>query len=81
MSFSRAERAVVTDWWLTVDRTLFALILMLAVAGLAASVAASPQTALHFKLEPFYFVKRHALGVLVALVNRVRRLFAQSRPD
>jgi cell division protein FtsW len=67
MSFSRAERAVVTDWWLTVDRTLFALILMLAVAGLAASVAASPQTALHFKLEPYYFVKRHALGVLVAL--------------
>ena len=67
MNFSRAERAVVTDWWLTVDRTLLALILMLAVAGLAASVAASPQIALHFKLEPFYFVKRHAAGVLVAL--------------
>ncbi len=67
MSFSRAERAVVTDWWLTVDRTLLALILVLAVAGLAASVAASPQTALHFKLEPFYFVKRHALGMLAAL--------------
>ncbi len=68
MSFSRAERAVVTDWWLTVDRTLLALILVLAVAGLAASAAASPQTALHFKLEPFYFVKRHALGVFVALL-------------
>ena len=68
MSFSRAERAVVTDWWLTVDRTLLALILVLAVAGLAASVAASPQTAMHFKLEPFYFVKRHALGVFAALV-------------
>ena len=67
MSISRAERAVVTDWWLTVDRTLLALILMLAVAGLAASVAASPQIALHFKLEPFYFVKRHALGILAAL--------------
>ncbi len=47
MTFSRAERAVVTDWWLTVDRTLLALIAILAVAGLAASVAASPQTALH----------------------------------
>jgi cell division protein FtsW len=68
MSFSRAERAVVTDWWLTVDRTLFAFILVLAVAGLAASVAASPQTALHLKLEPFYFVKRHAFGAAVALL-------------
>ena len=68
MSFSRAERAVVTDWWLTVDRTLLALILVLAVAGLAASAAASPQTALHFKLEPFYFVKRHAIGLIIALL-------------
>jgi cell division protein FtsW len=67
MNFSRAERAVVTDWWLTVDRTLLALILVLAVAGLAACVAASPQTALHFKLEPFYFVKRHVLGMFAAL--------------
>ncbi len=67
MSFSRAERAVVTDWWLAVDRTLFALIVVLALAGLAASVAASPQTAIHFKLEPFYFVKRHALGLIAAL--------------
>jgi cell division protein FtsW len=68
MTFSRAERAVVTDWWLTVDRTLLALIAILAVAGLAASVAASPQTALHLNLEPFYFVKRHAIGVAAALL-------------
>ncbi len=67
MSFSRSERAVVTDWWLTVDRTLLALILTLALAGLTASLAASPQSAIHFKLEPFYFVKRHALGMAAAL--------------
>jgi cell division protein FtsW len=67
MSFSRAERAVVTDWWLTVDRTLLALIVTLAAAGLAASLVATPQAAIHFKLEPFYFVKRHALGVVGAL--------------
>ncbi len=68
MTFSRAERAVVTDWWLTVDRKLVALIAVLAVAGLAASVAASPQIAIHFKLDPFYFVKRQAAGVVVALL-------------
>jgi cell division protein FtsW len=67
MSFSRAERATVIDWWLTVDRTLLALILTLALAGLAASLIASPSVALHFKLEPFYFVKRQTLGMAVAL--------------
>jgi len=67
MSFSRAERAVVTDWWLTVDRTLLALILVLAISGAMASLVASPQTAIHLKLEPFYFVKRHAAGAIVAL--------------
>lgn len=67
MSFSRAERAIVTDWWLTVDRTLLTLILVLAICGTIASLVASPQTAIHLKLEPFYFVKRHAAGAIVAL--------------
>lgn len=67
MKFSRAERAVVTDWWLTVDRTLLALILTLAVTGLAASLVATPHAAIHLKLEPFYFVKRHALGMCASL--------------
>jgi cell division protein FtsW len=68
MIFSRAERAAVIDWWLTVDRTLLALILTLALAGLTASLIASPPVAVHFKLEPFYFVKRQALGMIIALV-------------
>jgi cell division protein FtsW len=67
MRFSRAERATVTDWWLTADRTLLTLILTLAVAGLAASLIASPSAAIHLKHEPFYFAKRHALGMIVAM--------------
>ncbi len=43
MSFSRAERAVVTDWWLQSDRTLLALILVLAIPGLGASIAEAPK--------------------------------------
>ncbi len=67
MSFSRAERAHVVDWWLSVDRTLLTLILTLAVAGLAASLIASPTVAMHLKGEPFFFVKRHAAGMVIAL--------------
>ena len=53
MSFSRAERATVVDWWLSVDRVLLALILTLAVAGMAASLIASPSVGAHLKGEPF----------------------------
>ena len=68
MKFSRAERAHVADWWLSVDRTLLMLILTLAVAGLAASLIASPAVGIHLKGDPFYFVKRQAGGMAVALI-------------
>ncbi len=67
MSFSRAERAAVIDWWLSIDRTLLVLILILALAGMMASLVASPSVAIHLKLEPFHFVKLHAIGMVVAL--------------
>jgi cell division protein FtsW len=68
MIFSRAERATVTDWWLTADRTLIALILTLALAGLAGTLIASPTVALHLKLDPFFFVKRQAIGMVAAII-------------
>ena len=71
MIFSRAERAAIVDWWLTVDRALLALILTLALAGLTASLIASPSVAVHLKHEPFFFVKRQALGMAVALGTMV----------
>lgn len=67
MKFSRAERAHVADWWLSVDRTLLTLILTLAVAGLAASLIASPSVGIHLTGDPFYFVKRQAAGMVFAL--------------
>ena len=69
MSFSRADRALVTDWWLTVDRTLLALVLILAICGAAASLLATPQTAIHFKLEPFYFAKRHVARLCLSRLS------------
>ncbi len=81
MKFSRAERAHVADWWLSVDRTLLTLILTLAVAGLAASLIASPSVGIHLTGDPFYFVKRQAAGMVFALAAGVRRLAAQSLAD
>jgi cell division protein FtsW len=69
MKFSRAERAHVADWWLSIDRTLLVLVLTLAVAGLAASVITSPTVGIHLTGDPFYFVKRQAIGMAAALAT------------
>ena len=66
MRISRAERSVLGDWWYSLDtRLLFALVLLMA-AGLLASLAASPPVALRLELEPFYFVKRHGVMLVLA---------------
>jgi cell division protein FtsW len=68
MSVSRAERALVTDWWLSVDRVLLGLIFLLSIYGAAAALVATPQAAIHFRLEPFYFAKRQAIAMIFAFV-------------
>ena len=68
MRISRAERSLLGDWWYSLDtRLLFALFLLMA-AGLLASLAASPAVALRLELEPFYFVKRHGMMLVLAFV-------------
>ena len=46
-------------------RFLLAVLLLMAV-GLLASMAASPPVALRLKLEPFYFVQRHGVMLILA---------------
>ncbi len=66
MRLGRAERAIVGDWWYSLDgRFLLSFIVLMAV-GLLASLAASPAVALRLELEPFYFVKRQAIMLVPA---------------
>ena len=58
---SRVKRGVISDWWWGVDRWFLAAFLMLLVGGLVLSFAASPPVAERIGLEPFHFVKRHAI--------------------
>jgi cell division protein FtsW len=67
MRITRADRSVLSDWWFTVDRLMFFGLLLLMGAGLVLSFAASPPIAQKYGLEPFYFVRRHALLLLPAV--------------
>jgi cell division protein FtsW len=68
MRITRADRSVLSDWWFTVDRLMFFALLLLMATGVMLSLAASPPIAERFDLEPFYFVRRHALLLLPAVI-------------
>ncbi|MEG6509120.1 putative lipid II flippase FtsW [Methyloligella sp. 2.7D] len=68
MRLARADRSVLSDWWFTVDRLMLVALLLLMVAGLLLSFAASPPMAARYDLEPLYFVRRHAIMMVPALI-------------
>jgi len=66
MRLTRSDRSVLSDWWFTIDRLMLSAILLLMLGGLVLSMAASPPIADRLGLEPYHFVKRHALFLLPA---------------
>jgi cell division protein FtsW len=65
---SRLERTPFAAWWWTVDRLMLAALIVLMLAGIVLSLAASPPVAARLGLEPFYFVHRHILYLIPTLV-------------
>jgi cell division protein FtsW len=84
MTFTRADRSLIAEWWFTVDRVLLGAVFILIAAGVVLSLAASPAVAVRKGLPAFYFAERHAafaaLGVLLMLAislltpRQIRRL-------
>ena len=71
MSFSRADRSRLAEWWFTVDRMLLLLIAVLMAAGLLLSLAASPAIAMKRGFATYHFVTRQfvfaSLGAVTML--------------
>jgi len=61
MRLRRSDRSILSDWWFTIDHLVLSAIVALMAGGLVLSLAASPPVAVKLGLEPFYFVKRHAM--------------------
>src|SRR5262245_38125360 len=62
-----ARRSLLTAWWRTVDRSMLAALLVVMLAGIVLSLAASPPVAARLGLDPFYFVNRHVMYLLPAI--------------
>jgi cell division protein FtsW len=76
---SRVERTPFGEWWWTVDRLLIVAVFTLMLAGIVLSLAASPPVASRLGLEPFYFVTRHVLYVVPAVMVLLATSFLPPR--
>src|SRR5262245_4862640 len=76
---SRVERSPFAAWWWTVARLLLVALLALMLGGIVLSLAASPPVASRLGLEPFYFVNRHVLYLVPALVVMLATSFLPFR--
>jgi cell division protein FtsW len=76
---SRVERTPFAAWWWTVDRLLLVALLALMLTGIILSLAASPPVAARLGLDPFYFVHRHVVYLMPALVVMLATSFLPRR--
>ena len=63
--FIRTDNSVLSIWWWSIDRWVFAMITILIAVGILLTMAASPPVAERIGLDSFYFVKRHLVYVVL----------------
>jgi len=67
MMFSRAEKTPLAEWWWSIDRELLGSLILLLIAGMVLSLAASPPVAERIGLNEWHFVIRHAMFCALAV--------------
>ena len=65
--FAREKKTPLAEWWWTIDRELLAAFILLMIAGIVLSFAASPPVAERLGLSPWHFIIRHSLFCIPAL--------------
>lgn len=64
---SRTDKSITAEWWRSIDRPLLGATLFLIICGLLLSFAASPAVAERIGVEPFHFIKRHAVFLIPSI--------------
>jgi cell division protein FtsW len=68
ISFARSDQSVLGRWWWTVDRWTLAALAAIVGFGILLIQAATPAVAAKHGLDNFYFVERHLLMLVVAVL-------------
>lgn len=77
--YNRSDRSAVAEWWRTIDRWFLAAFIALIGFGVILSFAASPAVAERIGLEPFHFVKRHAVFLVPTVAVMIGISFLDQR--
>ena len=67
-TLDRADSSVIGRWWWTVDRLLLLLLGIIMGVGSILILAASPAVAQRINLGEFYFIERHLMMLLPAII-------------
>ncbi len=65
--FSRERKTPIAEWWWTIDKGLLVALILLLLAGVLLSFAASPPVAERLGLSPWHFIIRQAIFATLAL--------------
>ncbi|WP_374625756.1 FtsW/RodA/SpoVE family cell cycle protein [Devosia sp.] len=65
--FSRERKTPIAEWWWTIDKALLSALVLLLLAGVLLSFAASPPVAERLGLGPWHFIIRQAVFASLAL--------------
>ena len=76
---SRLDRNPLADWWWTVDRLMFVLVILLMVTGIVLGLAGSPPVAERLGLPTFHFVIRQAINLAPAFIVMMAASFMTPR--
>ncbi|MBX4335052.1 FtsW/RodA/SpoVE family cell cycle protein [Bartonella raoultii] len=77
---TRADRDPIANWWWTIDRSIFAVCLILMGIGIMLSFAASPTIAKKIGIaDSFYFVRWHIIYSILAFFTMVTISFFSLR--
>lgn len=67
-TLARTDQTIIGKWWWTVDRWTLAAIILLMGTGILLIQAATPAVAVKHGLSNFYFVERHLVMLVPALI-------------
>ncbi|OPB31320.1 cell division protein FtsW [Bartonella sp. AR 15-3] len=80
MMITRADRGSLSNWWWTIDRSIFTACLILMGIGIMLSFAASPPVAKKIGIsDSFYFVRWHIIFSILAFVTVIAVSFFSPR--
>ncbi len=65
--FARERKTPIAEWWWSIDKALLGALVLLLLAGVLLSFAASPPVAERIGLNPWYFIVRQAFFASLAV--------------